>query len=252
NKSCVRQELHRLRTDATLQLCFKPLYSLSSNYFKVVFNNSRSLHAHFNDLISDPNILDADVIGIAESRLISTDENDHVHIPCFETPVRLDQKQTNFKTRPPHGLVLYYRNDCILHNTVTFSTPSLEFVIADIISPSKGLFRVVFVYKAPNCKLQQLKDTFLANLLSDVYLRHPKIIIMGDFNIDLNTGNTSFLKFTRDSFCCSQIVSKPTTSNGTLLDLIFLNFDSKVNFEIDVLDSYWSDHKIIYVAIETQ
>ncbi|VDI75458.1 Hypothetical predicted protein [Mytilus galloprovincialis] len=51
---CVRQELHRLRTDATLQLCFKPLYNLSSNYFKVVFNNSRSLHAHFNDLLIRP------------------------------------------------------------------------------------------------------------------------------------------------------------------------------------------------------
>ncbi|XP_076105470.1 uncharacterized protein LOC143073656 [Mytilus galloprovincialis] len=249
---CVRQELDRLRTDATLQLCFNPLYNLSSNYFKVVFHNARSLHAHFNDLKSDPNILDADVIGIAESRLISTDKNDDFHVPGFEPPVRLDQQQTNFNTRPPHGLVLYYRNDCILHNTVTFSTPSLEFVIADIISPSKGLFQVVFVYKAPNCKLQQLKDTFLANLLPDVYLRHPKIIIMGDFNIDLNTGNTSFLKFMIDSFCCSQIVSKPTTSYGTLLDLIFLNFDSRLNFETDVLDSYWSDHKVIYVAIETQ
>ncbi|VDI64136.1 Hypothetical predicted protein [Mytilus galloprovincialis] len=81
---CVRQELHRLRTDATLQLCFKPLYNLSN-----------------------PNILDADVIGIAESRLISTDENDDFHVPGFEPPVRLDQKQTNFNTRPPHGLVLY-------------------------------------------------------------------------------------------------------------------------------------------------
>ncbi|VDI71350.1 Hypothetical predicted protein, partial [Mytilus galloprovincialis] len=189
----------------------------------------KTIHKSQGDTLQEgcyPNILDADVIGIAESRLISTDENDF-HVPGFEPPVRLDQKQTNFNTRPPHGLVLYYRNDCILHNTVTFSTPSLEFVIADIISPSKGLFQVVFVYKAPNCKLQQLKDTFLANLLPDVYLRHPKIIIMGDFNIDLNTGNTSFLKFMRDSFCCSQIVSKPTTSYGTLLDLIFLNFDSK-------------------------
>ncbi|CAC5400691.1 unnamed protein product [Mytilus coruscus] len=87
---CVRQELHRLMTDATLQLCFKPLYNLSSNYFKVVFNNSRSLHAHFKDLKSDPNILDADVIGIAESRLISTDENEDFYVPGFEPPVRLD------------------------------------------------------------------------------------------------------------------------------------------------------------------
>ncbi|CAC5416140.1 unnamed protein product [Mytilus coruscus] len=157
---CVRQELHRLRADATLQLCFKPLYNLSSNYFKVVFNNSRSLHAHFDDLKSDPNILDADVIGIAESRLISTDVNEDFYVPGFEPPVRLDQKQTNLNTRPPHGLVLYYRTDCVLHNTLTYSTPTLEFIIADIISSSKGLFQVVFVYKAPNCKLQQLKENF--------------------------------------------------------------------------------------------
>ncbi|CAC5411689.1 unnamed protein product [Mytilus coruscus] len=201
---------------------------------------------------SDPNILDTDVIGIAESRLISTDENEDFYVPGFEPPVRLDQKQNNFNTRPPHGLVLYYRTDCFLHNTFTYSTPHLEFVKADIISSSKGLFQVVFVYKAPHCKFTQLKDVFLADLLPDVYLRHPKIIIMGDFNFDLNTGNTSFFKFMRDTFCCSQIVSKPTTSYGTVLDLIFLNFDSRVNFETDVLDSYWSDHNVIYVAIETQ
>ncbi|CAC5416325.1 unnamed protein product [Mytilus coruscus] len=88
---CVRQELHRLMTDATLQLCFKPLYNLSN-----------------------PNILDDDVIGIAESRLISTDENEDFYVPGFEPPVRLDQKENNFNTRRPHGLVLYYRTDCIL------------------------------------------------------------------------------------------------------------------------------------------
>ncbi|VDI49380.1 Hypothetical predicted protein [Mytilus galloprovincialis] len=204
-------------------------------------------------LKSDPNILDADVISIAESRLISTDENDDFHVPGFEPPVRLDQKQTNFNTRPPHGLVLYYRNDCITSQYSHFLNSIFRVCYSRHNITHESLsFQVVFVYKAPNCKLQQLKDTFLANLLPDVYLRHPKIIIMGDFNIDLNTGNTSFLKFMRDSFCCSQIVSKPTTSYGTLLDLIFLNFDSKVNFETDVLDSYWSDHKVIYVAIETQ
>ncbi|XP_076081165.1 uncharacterized protein LOC143052085 [Mytilus galloprovincialis] len=32
---CVRQELHRLRTDATLQLCFKPLYNLSRHQGKM-------------------------------------------------------------------------------------------------------------------------------------------------------------------------------------------------------------------------
>ncbi|CAC5376929.1 unnamed protein product [Mytilus coruscus] len=126
----------------------------------IVFNNSRSLHAHFNDLKSDPNNLDADVIGIAESRLISTDENDDIYIPGFEPPVRLDQRQTNSYTRPPHGLVLYYRSDCILHNTVTYSTPTLEFVITDIISSSKGLFHVVFCLQSTTLQIATTKGCF--------------------------------------------------------------------------------------------
>ncbi|CAC5391864.1 unnamed protein product [Mytilus coruscus] len=105
---CVRQELHRLRTDATLQLCFKPLYNLSSSYFKVVFNSSRSLHAHFDDLKSEPNILDADVIGIAESRLISTDENDYFYVPgfCATSSLRPKANKLYYKTTSWIGIIL--------------------------------------------------------------------------------------------------------------------------------------------------
>ena len=74
----VQEELQRLRTEAVLELCYKPLYSVGNNLLKFVFNNVRSLHAHFLDVKEEPNIVSADVIGISESRLVSTDSDEQL------------------------------------------------------------------------------------------------------------------------------------------------------------------------------
>lgn len=87
----------------------------------MVFNNSRSLHAHFADVKVDPNILNGDIVGFAESRLVSADLNENYSLPGFQLCVRNDQKQTNMHTRPPHGLALYIKNDCICESSYFFS-----------------------------------------------------------------------------------------------------------------------------------
>ena len=64
----VARELERLATEAPLQLCYTPLYSVELNKMKVVFHNARSLHAHFADVFADHSFQSADIIGLAESR----------------------------------------------------------------------------------------------------------------------------------------------------------------------------------------
>ena len=102
----VKLEIERLRTEAVLNLCYRPLYTLADNSFKFVFNNTRSLHAHFEDVKEEPNIMRSDVIGFAESRLISRDLDEDYRLPGFAMPIRNDQSQVNATTRPYHGLVL--------------------------------------------------------------------------------------------------------------------------------------------------
>ena len=73
----VTTEMHRLRTEASLEHCYVPLYKVQPDKVKIAFNNARSLNKHFQDIEHEPNVLAADVIGFAESRLCARDQNVH-------------------------------------------------------------------------------------------------------------------------------------------------------------------------------
>lgn len=47
---------------------------------------------------ADPSILDADVIGIAKSRLILSDSSEDFILPRFQQPIRVDQNHPGSNT----------------------------------------------------------------------------------------------------------------------------------------------------------
>ena len=73
----VNVEMQRLRTEAALELRYTPLYKIDPSKIKLAFNNTRSLHKHFKDVQFEPNVLSADVVGFAESKLCTRDEDVH-------------------------------------------------------------------------------------------------------------------------------------------------------------------------------
>ena len=142
------------------------------------------------------------------------------------------------------------KNGFIIEDIVKFSSSLVEFIMADIISFSKGHMQTVVLYKAPECGLQHLKEVLTSKLLPILDVRHSNILIMGDFNLDVQSENDNFLRFMEDNFRCKQVVSKVTTNYGSLLDLIFVKVNSDVDIETDVVEAYWSDHKIVYTAVD--
>lgn len=120
--------------------------------------------------------------------------------------------------------------------------------MADITSV-KGHMQIVIVYKAPQCKFQDLKDVLISKLLPVLNIKHSNILIMGDFNMNIRTRNNALIDFMHEHFKCRQIVSKVTTKYDSLLDLAFIKVNDDVPIETDVVDAYWSDHKVIYVAV---
>ena len=91
--------MQRLRTQASLELT--PLCKIDPSRIKLAFNNARSLHKHFEDVQFEPNVLSADVIGFAESRLCTRDEDVNFALNRFRL-VRLDEAA--HEIRPHHGL----------------------------------------------------------------------------------------------------------------------------------------------------
>ena len=120
---------------------------------KLAFNNARSLHKHFEDVQFEPNVLSADVIGFAETRLCTRGEDVNFVLNRFRL-VRLDKAA--HETRPQHGLALYVKKN-IFQEVVKHHSQFCEFISAKLHSKRKGQLQVVVFYKYPKCSQADLK-----------------------------------------------------------------------------------------------
>ena len=116
----------------------------------------------------------------------------------------------------------------------------------------KGYFQVVILYKYPKKSQTDFKNDIRCHLRPVVDLT-AKLFILGDFisdfyfNIQIDCVNSEFVAFMEKLFSCLQKVEQFTTDSGSILDLIFANCQAFY----DVIEAYWTDHKLIYCTIET-
>ncbi|KAK3105661.1 hypothetical protein FSP39_002926 [Pinctada imbricata] len=240
----VKDEMKRLREEANLELCYKTLYDVDSCHFKLAFNNARSFHKHFTDISVDPNMLAADVIGIMESRLYSSDLDETYALNGFEMH-RCDQIGQGSSKRPSHGLVLYLKDDMECKQVLKHSTDKVEWLLCETSHPTTGSINLLLVYKSPSCSLSEFKHSTLRYLLPQVDLSQP-LLAFGDFNFDVGSGNSEFLHFMNETLHSTQYVNKSTTNMNSVLDLVFSNIPGIVS---ETIECAWSDHKIVTAFI---
>ena len=240
----VNVEMHRLRTEAALELCYVPLYKTDPGKIKIAFNNARSLHKHFRDVEFEPNVLAADAIGFAETRLCRRDENVHYALKRFRL-IRLDDAEKESGIRPHHGLALYVKEYFQIQKVVKMQCKSFEFIFAGIYSIQRGYVQVVVLYKYPRSSQPDFRKDIHHHLRPVIDLS-VRLVILGDFNIQIDCVNTEFVKVMETSFRCRQQIKQTTTDSGSILDLIFSNCEAFC----DVVEAYWTDHKLIYCAID--
>ena len=240
----VNIEMQRLRTDAALELCYVPLYKIGSDKTKIAFNNARSLHKHYKDVQFEPNVLAADIIGFAETRLCSRDENVHFALKRFRL-IRLDDTVKETNSRPYHGLALYVKEYLQIQKVVKMQCKSFEFIFTGTFSIQRGYVQVVVLYKYPKSSQTDFREDIHCHLRPVIDL-NDKLVILGDFNIQINGTSTGFVDFVETLFGCMQQIKQFTTDSGSVLDLIFSNSEGFC----DVIEAYWSDHKLIYCAID--
>ena len=165
-------------------------------------------------------------------------------LPLIVRLVRLDEAA--HETRPHHGLALYVKEHFAIQEVVKHHSQFCEFISAKLHSKRKGQLQIVVFYKYPKCSQADLKKDII-NVLKPLVGTDGKIVIMGDFNVPVNDAVSPFVCFMETLFGCSQHICQPTTDHGSLLDLIFANCDAFC----DVIEAYWTDHKLIYCALDT-
>ena len=183
----VNVEMHRLRTEAVLELCYVPLYKTDPGKIKIAFNNARSLHKHFRDVEFEPNVLAADAIEFAETRLCRRDENVHYALKRFRL-IRLDDAEKESGNRPHHGLALYVKEYFQIQKVVKMQCKSFEFIFAGIYSIQRGYVQFVVLYKYPRSSQTDFRKDIHHHMRPVIDL-NVRLVILGDFNIQIDCVN---------------------------------------------------------------
>ena len=228
--------MDRLHFESTLHSCLPLLQNLNDD-LKVVYHNCSSLHLHINDLKLEKNLVSADIIAIAESRLQPSDDTELYELPGFTTLRFVDEKYTS--GRQYHGIVIYSK--------IPFQDVRRLYILGVVtvlchMIHKKEILQVVFFYCSPQKASQGLLCQYLQNLF-ELLGTGKHFVIMGDANVDffMQTGLSQFIL----NHNVRQIVHSVTSDYDLCLDHIYTNLMCSSQISSATLESYYSDHEPI-------
>ena len=247
--SSVISEMERLVTENLLPSLPAPhIVTLpSSGIVKIGHLNVRSYHAKLEDIMNDTCIAHTDVMCFTETYLKPHQHVDSLPLKCGSSLLlRCDRPASQELSNG--GVMVACVPDLLPELVHIQHSPSLEVVN---ILVNHHQICIIAVYRRPQLPL----TTFLP-LFTD-YLRHLPLsdiptIILGDFNENvLSSSHASLLSRFMSSHGFSQLLTVPTTDQGTLLDHIYYNrSDAQPGVvQVDVVDTYYSDHNACFISI---
>ena len=110
---------------------------------------------------------------------------------------------------------------------------------------------LVNIYSPPKTTTKTLIKV-LTNI-HHTYLNSVFSVIMGDFNIDMNSDSPGAKQLAQQmtNLGYRQLITSPTCDKGSIIDLIFTNFPEDMEVRAGTLPVYYSDHMIIWAAIKS-
>ena len=245
----VQEEMTRLRQEATLNSHIPFLYKDTSGSFKILFQNVRSLHLHVADVASDYNVKAADINMFVETALCSNDSNDLYQIPSFQL---FRNDFVTHGTRTPYGTAVYVKENVqLLSEPLRCNYNDVEITLIRVNQPVHNL-HIVAIYRSTS-KVKIARFMNALKHLHSTFLNDPNtpVIILGDFNVNLNENaseKNTLSQYLIEEKKYVQLISQVTTDYKTRIDHIYTNISERVK-NSGVLESYFSDHKPIFVSL---
>ena len=212
--------------------------------FKIVFLNTRSLHKHIPDIANDHNLQCSDVLVICETWAITKEPSSVYDIlPGFGMKCRVDAPVTS-DSRPHGGMIVYVKPHVSINSHQIVQAGKSMVLSMQITHHHYGDLCLLAAYRHP---VQGYK-TF-DNILSKIPYKDMNTVVLGDFNIDHlipSTQLTDLHTTMLTRYNASTKLNIETTDYHSSLDHVYTNMDDTT---CGVLETYWSDHKAIYVAI---
>ena len=104
------------------------------------------------------------------------------------------------------------------------------------------------MYKNPNQDLKTVQNFIKAFFDDHPQVHNHPLLLLGDFNEDSLQPSTKLKGFQQflSLHKLAPVHKEQTTDYHTCLDHIYTNVQ---NFDSGVMETYWSDHKVIWIII---
>ena len=124
---------------------------------------------------------------------------------------------------------------------------AVEILVCTIKRKSCSSIKVMAVYKPPAVSLQCLLNSLYSAVRKNCE-RDSRLIIMGDFNIDIYGSTLDYQQLEQfmSDMGLKQHVSEMTTDMRTAIDHIYSNLE---NVTCGVSETYFSYHKSVWIAV---
>ena len=158
-------------------------------------------------------------------------------------------------TRSCYGSAVYVRNQIhcrVIPHRFNFNEVEITIMVTDQLIPN---LHVIGIYRSnSNVNLRKFIDAL--NYLLDSKLTTPDIplILLGDFNVNLlqkTSEQKALTKCLIEERGYTQLIKQYTTDYRSLIDHIYTNVPHIVKSS-GVLESYYSDHKPVFISLTTE
>ncbi|CAF1035111.1 unnamed protein product, partial [Brachionus calyciflorus] len=240
----VQKEIQRMKEEAQLNLKLKFLEDYSPSDIKIAVFNVQSLNKHYRNILNDYFFKSCDFFSLLETWTLKKDDYFFPGFTCI-------QRDDCPKNRKAFGSIAFVKN--------TFKD-KIKFFLSenDIIDNDQKLFLSAFkindvtlisIYKSPKYSSSSLLFRLRNIFLSINFNGNFKLIICGDFNIDINKPESislvNFLELYGLKF--SLELNTNSTNKNTQIDLCFSNL---TQLKIGYFENLFSYHKPIWISLD--
>jgi len=202
--------------------------------FKLVHLNCRLLRSNWQNIAKDSKLTAATSLCLSKTRLSRNSDNS----------INFDQFNIQ-RQDEGHGIAIASNSAVNSHVIKSLVHTQLEFVTISV-STSQTSYTVTALYRPP---LPPSKSHQFLHLLADLLdSLPPSSLILGDFNVDVNSPVYPSLSHLMSAHGYKQFITQPTHRLGSILDHLYVT-TYIIPKHAGVMPCSYSDHDAIFVIL---
>jgi exonuclease III len=170
-KQKIDTEMQRLRRIAKWNLAYDFESIKSSTNISILTLNTRSLHAHMNDILNDYDTMQSDILCLQETYMTLSMQNQQ--FPSFNC----------ISSCTKHGVMKLVKKHLPILEHMHYEDQSVEVLIAKVALRGSHL-AIINIYAAVHATLSSIFNTITKALCH--FHQNEILVILGDFNINMS------------------------------------------------------------------